>query len=124
MNIDKFGHHVHKRLRVCEFFELENKTLLRSDNGDFDLQSSRLKGVADPSLPNDAVNKHYVDQLVQNTFEKKKLDSMFENINSQIEIINSQIQQLANQLKINFYTKWEINNFLSNSKDGKRTSRE
>jgi hypothetical protein len=105
MNIDKFGHHVHKRLRVSQFSEFNDKALLRTENGDFDLQTSRLKGVAFPELPNDAVNKQYVDHLIQNNYEKKKLDSLF-------EIINSQILHLSRQLQLNFYTKKEIDNIL------------
>lgn len=117
MNIDKFGHHVHKRLRVSEVCEFKNKALLRSDNGDFDLQSSRLKGVVNPSSPDDVVNKQYVDELVQNIYDKKHLDSIF-------EIINSQISQLFNQLRINFYTKKELEGILNNFNNGQRTSRE
>lgn len=117
MNIDKFGHHVHKRLRLSEVSEFKNKALLRSDNGDYDLQSSRLKGVADPSSPDDAANKQYVDRLARNIYDKKHLDSLF-------EIINSQIIQIFNQLRINFYTKEDIEGILNNLNGGKRTSRE
>jgi hypothetical protein len=115
MNIDKFGHHVHKRLRVSEFSELNDKALLRTENGDFDLQTSRLKGVACPELPNDAVNKQYVDQLFHNIYEKKKLDSLF-------EIINSQILLLSRQLKLNFYTKKETDDILNRLSNVEKTN--
>lgn len=112
MNIDKFGHHVHKRLRVTEF---NDKALLRTENDDFDLQSSRLRGVNSPVLPSDAVNKKYVDQLLRNTYEKKKIDALF-------EIINSQINHLSRQLNLNFYTKKEIDNILYQLNNDKKTN--
>lgn len=105
MNIDKFGHHVHKRLRVSEGTELNDKVLLRTENGDYDLKSLRLRGVVNPISPDDAVNKQYVDQIIQNMYQKEHLDSLF-------ETINSQVHQLLNQLRINFYTKQEINTIL------------
>lgn len=117
MNIDKFGHHVHKRLRASEVSELNNKALLRTEKGDFDLKSVRLKGVANPLSPDDAVNKQYIDQLIQKYYEKSHLDSV-------LKTINSHIYQLANQLKLNFYTKEETDFILSHSNNDKRTSSE
>lgn len=117
MNVDKFGHHVHKRLRVSEVSELKHKALFRSENGDYDLHSARLKGVLKPLSPDEAANKQYVDQLLQNTYQKKHVDSLF-------EVINSQIIQLSTQLKLNFYTNKEIDKILENLKNDKRTNRE
>jgi hypothetical protein len=117
MNIDKFGHHVHKRLRVSEVSELKYKALLRTEAGHFDLQSLRLKGVVEPLSPDDAVNKQYVDKYIQNTYEKKYLDSMF-------DTINGQILHLASQLKLNFYTNKEIDRILKNKYNDKRANSE
>lgn len=117
MNIDKFGHHVHKRLRLPEVCELNDKTLLRTENGDFDLKSSRLKGVANPLSSDDAVNKQYIDELIQKYYEKTNIDSL-------LETIYSRIRQIMNQLKLNFYTKREIDAILNHARNGERTSRE
>lgn len=116
MNVDKFGHHVHKRLRLSEVGEIKDNALLRTENGDFDLQSSRLKGVVIPVSPDDAVNKQYVDHIALNTYDKIKLESMF-------QTINSHISQLANQLRLNFYTNKEIDSMLSELNNDKGRNR-
>lgn len=118
MNIDKFGHHVHKRLRSSEIPDLKYKALLKTDEGYFDLKSLQLKGVAKPLSPDDAVNKQYVDQYMQNIYDKTYIDSLF-------DTINNQIHQLVTQLKLNFYTKKEIDNkYLQNLNNGKTTNSE
>lgn len=113
MNIDKFGHHVHKRLRANN---LEYKAFLRTDAGYFE-GSLQLKGVANPSSPDDAVNKQYVDQCIENMYDKKYIDSMY-------NTINNQIYQLANQLKLNFYTNKEIDHIFNTLSNGKTTNSE
>jgi hypothetical protein len=116
MNIDKFGHHVHKRLRAYEVSDLNYKALLRTNGACFE-GSLQLKGVAEPLSPDDAVNKQYVDKYIQNMYDKTYIDSLF-------NTINNQIQQLSSQLKINFYTNKEIDNILKNIKNGKATNSE
>lgn len=115
MNIDKFGHHVHKRLRTGDISELKYKALLRTEAGHFDLQSMQLRGLAKPLSPDSAVSKQYVDQYIHNMYDKKYLDSMF-------ETINEQIQHLASQLRLNFYTNKEIDHILKNINYEKRTN--
>lgn len=63
MNVDKFGHHVHKRLRLENSLFWPSNVLTKSVEGEYNLQSSRLKGVKLPVSPDDAVNKEYVDQI-------------------------------------------------------------
>jgi hypothetical protein len=116
MNVDKFGHHVHKRLRVSDISEFNHKALLRTENGDFDLQSARLKGVEFPVSPKDAVNKQYFHQFIKNLYERKTLDSLF-------ETINNQIKHILLQLKLNFYTSKEIDDILKRLSDGNATDR-
>lgn len=65
MNIDKFGHHVHKRLRRFDPYD-STKVLVKSATGIYDLQSSKLTGLKSPDNLTDAVNKDYVDNLVNN----------------------------------------------------------
>lgn len=66
MNIDKFGHHVHKRLRLDQSLvaDITQKALIKSPAGDFDLHSTTLKGVRWPTAPDDVVNKDYVDKTL------------------------------------------------------------
>lgn len=117
MNIDKFGHHIHKRLRTGEVQELKYKALLRTEAGHFDLKSLRLKGVVKPLSSDDAVNKQYVDEYIENMYEKKYIDSLF-------NTINNQIHQLVTQLKLNFYTKKEIDDILKKINNDKTTNSE
>lgn len=116
MNIDKFGHHVHKRLRANEVSDLNYKALLRTNGACFE-GSLQLKGVAEPSLPDDAVNKQYVDQYIQNMYDKTYIDSLF-------DTINNQIHHLSSQLRINFYTNKEIDDIIKNLNNGKASNSE
>lgn len=113
MNIDKFGHHVHKRLRLVT---VSDKALLRSENGDYDLQFSRLKGVTKPLTADDAVNKQYVDQSFTNFYDKKELDQILNTIKVQIHNLNA-------QLRVNFYTKQEVDTIVKHTNNDKGTNR-
>ena len=61
MNVDKFGHHIHKRMRLSELLEFNNNALLKSESGDFDMKAVRLRGIRSPVEADDAVNKEYID---------------------------------------------------------------
>ncbi|KAG7294967.1 hypothetical protein JYU34_015123 [Plutella xylostella] len=93
MNIDKFGHHVHKRLRAMDSFEftLSNKVLVQNESGDYDLRQSRLKGLQLAVAADEAVNKEYVDQ-------NNKLFCKKHNCLTELKSIKAQIQQLQKQL--------------------------
>lgn len=73
MNIDKFGHHVHKRLRRSEIFDNDN-VLSKSENGEFNLRLVRLRGIKSPSSADDAANKEYVDRLISQSQKADLLD--------------------------------------------------
>lgn len=89
MNIDKFGHHVHKRLRVSELLDFQDKALLKKDSGEYDLQSSALKGVKRPQFADEAVNKEYLDEVV----------------NSLSLTINGELVKVVNFLERQYVTK-------------------
>lgn len=82
MNIDKFGHHVHKRLRYSS--EVPRKALVESEIGVYDLQSKRLKGVRLPVYPDDIVNKEYVDKYVSQFYTKQELKQVLEILRKEI----------------------------------------
>lgn len=63
MNVDKFGHHVHKRLRMSELFDFDI-ILKKTETGDIDLKSNHLRGLPLPESGDHAVNKEYVDNLI------------------------------------------------------------
>lgn len=82
MNIDKFGHHVHKRLRHSS--ETPQRALVESDIGVYDLQSKRLKGVRLPVSPDDIVNKEYVDKCMSQVYTKQELRLVLEVLQKEI----------------------------------------
>lgn len=84
MNIDKFGHHVHKRLRLSELIDFKENSLVKSEDGSFDLHSSRLTGVGKPLKHDDAVNKQYVDEKISNLCTKTEIKNLVEAIKDDI----------------------------------------
>lgn len=107
MNLDKFGHHVHKRQRLSEYLETFNDTIIKSDTGQYDLKSSKLKGLLSPSEDDEAVNKAYVDKIV-------------EELRNEIKTLNSNVKQYLKSLEIatsdrlnkTFYSKTEIDRLI------------
>ena len=109
MNVDKFGHHVHKRLRLAEVFNISDNVLLRSENGDYDFKTSRLKGVKTPTSTDDAVNKQYIDELIKGCYDKKEIDTKLKSIKSQIDLLTKQCDN-------KFCTKADLNNLIKSIK--------
>lgn len=105
MNTDKFGNHIHKRLRLTELFDISENILSKTDKGDFDLRNVRLTGVKLPLADNDAVNKQYVDQMKELYFSKEEIQVFLQSIKSQLQILH-------NKLETNFYSKTDIDIFL------------
>lgn len=110
MNVDKFGHHVHKRLRLSEILHLSTNHLVRSETGDFDLQSSRLRGVQEPVAQDDAVNKNYVD--------KKIADEIIALSNA----IKADLLNEIHQLEKKIYTREHIDKIIKELQNGKATA--
>lgn len=111
MNIDKFGHHVHKRLRVSEILDMHNDTLHKSDTGDFDLKQCRLRGLPVPVSNDEAVNKEFVEFALKQYYEKefdKKVNNLIDSYLKQFKV------KLFEALSLSYYTKNEINHFLQN----------
>lgn len=93
MNIDKFGHHVHKRLLQAQnSLNILDNTLHKSESGEFDLRLARLKGVALPISSDDAVNKQYVDITLQKFYTKTEIDAELKNIKNNILALVNQFQ--------------------------------
>lgn len=102
MNIDKFGHHIHKRLRVSEIFDFHDKALLKKDSGEYDLQLSKLKGVMRPQFPDEAVNKEYLDEVLKSLKQE----------------INAKITQIFKHFGEQFVSKGELDNKLNQFEKG------
>lgn len=97
MNVDKFGHNVHKRLRVSEAFNNINNALIKSEKGEYDLKSHRLRGLTFPESADEATNKMYVDEL---------LESSLKSIKNHVQLILTQIQD-------KYYTRSEVDHLLN-----------
>lgn len=111
MNIDKFGHHVHKRLRITQSFINCDDTLKKSENGDFDLRLSRLTGLKSPLSNVDAVNKEYVDGI------NKSIQNNLANILLHLRHIDTILKQFDEK----FYTKEDIHKITSKTIKEKTT---
>lgn len=107
MNIDIFGHHVHKRLRLSEYIITDNNTLVKSETGEYDLKSSKLKGLVSPDKDDEAVNKAYMDKIIE------ELRNEMKNIHSRVKIYLHNLEKASNNhINTLFYSKSEIDNML------------
>lgn len=107
MNIDKFGHHIHKRLRFSEFIDTRNDTLVKTDAGHYDLKSSKLKGLSSPNEADEAVNKAYVDNITQELIKEIK------KVNNNVLVYLKKLESATSiHLTKTFYTKQEIDNLI------------
>lgn len=119
MNVDKFGHFIHKRMRLSEIFDFNENALLKSENGNFNLKNSRLGGIKPPVELDDAVNKDYVDRL--NTKTIRELDKLIGSLRSRIildmhkiaqDTLKAKIPEVLIQLEDKFYTKADVNKLI------------
>lgn len=126
MNVDKFGHHIHKRMRLSELFEINENTLLKSKNGDFDLKTSRLRGIKNPVEADDAVNKDYVDRMTANMI--KEFNTLIGTLRSQSIIdaretfqvsLKAEMPAIVSHLQDKFYTKEEVDKLIQKISNGK-----
>lgn len=129
MNVDKFGHYIHKRMRLSELIEFNENALLKSASGEFDLKFSKLKGVKPPIDADDAVNKNYVDQLTAQTTQE--LNKMIGSLRSQIMkdaqktvlvTLKATKSEISPHYEDKFYTKAEVDNLLEKIHNGKTAS--
>ncbi|KAH9634731.1 hypothetical protein HF086_017514 [Spodoptera exigua] len=120
--LDKFGHHIHKRMRFSELLEFNGNALLKSESGDFDLKKCRLRGIRSPVDPDDAVNKDYVDRLCDQTI--KEQNRMIGLLRAQIikeaqitvqATLKAKIPDILIQLEDKFYNKAEVQKLSKNS---------
>lgn len=107
MNIDKFGHHVHKRLRVHEPIDILNKALLKTETGEFNLHSVRLNGIKLPISADDAVNKEYVDNVCNNYYSKR-------DVQSELKKLRTEVLLTVKSYMEKYYTIPEIEQLLIN----------
>lgn len=96
MNVDKFGHHVHKRLRLLDVMQSFNETLTKSENGVYDLKSAKLTGLNFPVAPNDAVNKEYIDISLNNFYTKDQIQILLKNIKTEVVKMMNQFEEKFN----------------------------
>lgn len=121
MNVDKFGHHIHKRMRFSELLEFHENTLQKSESGDYDLKKSRLRGIRSPVETDDAANKDYVDRLLTNSIQE--FDKLIGSLRAQIikdaqktvqATLKAKILEVSTHLEEKFYTKAEVDILIEN----------
>lgn len=116
MNVDKFGHYVHKRLRLSEILDFSNKSLSKTEHGDFDLQQRRLKGIRHPITSDEAVNKEYVDKIIHNYLTKAEVEDLV------FSTIKKELIKYRTELYTEFCTKRELKHFTDSNKNVKTSS--
>lgn len=118
MNIDKFGHHVHKRLRLSNILDYDEKKIFITEEGDFDLQQKRLKGVKYPILADEVVNKEYVDEIINKYYTKQEVDNLI------LSVIKRELISFRDQLPFEFSTKKDLEKIIKVLKNDKRSNSE
>lgn len=112
MNVDKFGHHVHKRLRVTDYLDACNDALVKSDAGHYDLKQNRLLGLPMPVFDDEAANKQFIDHTLKKYYLKKEFDIKVKNT---VELSLYQFKEKLDQVfAANYYTKPEIDHMFKN----------
>lgn len=104
MNIDKFGHHIHKRMRFSELFSFTDNSLMKI-GGEYDLKHTRLKGVKLPTTSDDAANKEYVDNAGRIFYRKDDTLAL-------VEAIKPEIAKFLHHSLKDYYTKSEVNKIV------------
>lgn len=115
MNIDKFGHHVHKRLRLTDLFDFTDHPLTLKKYENDELNSSILKNVQTPKDSNDAVNKEYIDTITKNLCNK-------EEVNFILNEFMKEVQRVLDRFIKDVYTKFEVDNIISSLSKDEATS--
>lgn len=100
MNVDKFGHHVHKRQRFGEIIRIEC-ALKRTDDNNLSIENRRLQNLSSPQELNDAATKEYTDKAISdfwvNHIKKKYLLDLFFQLDKLENKINSRLDLIENK---------------------------
>lgn len=129
MNIDKFGNFVHKRMRISGS-DFADKALIRSQDGNFNFQMNRLKGVSTPIEETDAANKGYVDIALTQfcskefvvDFLKKRENQIINTILKKLNgSLNAQTKLKKDHLSSDYISEEDLRN-LKSIKNDKTTS--
>lgn len=117
-------------MRLSELLDFNDNALLKSDSGDFDLKTVRLKGIRSPIEADDAANKDYVDRLLTNTIQE--FNKLIGSLRSQIikdaqntvnTTLKAKISEVSTHLEDEFYTKAEVDKLIEKLHNGKTANR-
>lgn len=90
MNVNKFGHHVHKKLKM-DSSALENI---------FDAQHKIIKHVGTPIDPNDCATKLYVDKFLDGLYIRlKTVEETLLQLKSEINSLKRNIEGVSRKFK-------------------------
>lgn len=108
MNIDKFGHHVHKRLRISNPNKMDN--VLKLIDEEYNLNKIRLTGLRMPTSSEDAVSKEYMDNSIKDYYTRAQIDLKLDKIKTEM------FQFMVNYLKEKYYMKYDVNSLINSLK--------
>lgn len=98
MNVDKFYHHINKRIKTNNSTE---QTLILSGNG-FDAQNKVIENVGKPTNACDCATKEYVDkmkiEILKNIVTKDYLSKLTNDCLSKIKTNSQYLTQLNSDL--------------------------
>jgi len=93
--------------------------LYKSDSGEFNLKSARLRGVKIPEEPDDVVNKEYVDQCTAKITKElyKAMNAMHaQAITIAQNTLKAKLSETINHFENEFYTKAAVDKLLTSKK--------
>lgn len=73
MNVDKFGHHINKKIKFNNIYI--NGCIKLDQRGNFDVENKKISNLQQPSENNDATTKLYVDTLM-NHYSNKIMETL------------------------------------------------
>lgn len=101
MNIDKFGHHIHKRSRLSELFNATENFLIKNKNDEYHLHFSRLRGVREPKDADEVINLEYFNHRMAAFYCKQDIDNLMDNTRKKIM---TEIDGLITNLKTEVFS--------------------
>lgn len=112
MNVDKFGHHVHKNKRIKNNLMVVECALKHLSDNNLDAQNKIIRNVKLPVYVTDSANKEYVDKSIEDIY--KKIDNknttdkelLYKSLEKCLKAIQSTDKKLSElNVKLNSFEK-------------------
>lgn len=102
MNVDKFGHHIHKSKRIINNLIPASCALKRLSDNNLDAQNKIIKNIKLPVCGTDSANKEYVDKSIEVIYkninekystDKELLYKSLENSHNTIQLLDKKLNE-------------------------------